>query len=179
LLLQTEEEKQIVDLTKKIEAEGANLKSALLSFLKSEAAEYVSQYINSTVKAGLSNNTTNGFSVFVQAKLAAEAEALKTQSKKDEKAEKMVRITKYLKAYASQIDRLFGLHAMLAKAKGLVISKLSLTQTVSTFIADKDGYRPTAPEGFVAVCGKTCSIVKLVDRNEFSRNNFNLAKEWK
>jgi len=179
LLLQTEEEKQIVDLTKKIEAEGANLKSALLSFLKSEAAEYVSQYINSTVKAGLSNNTTNGFSVFVQAKLAAEAEALKTQSKKDEKAEKMVRITKYLKAYASQIDRLFGLHSMLAKAKGLVISKLSLTQTVSTFIADKDGYRPTAPEGFVAVCGKTCSIVKLVDRNEFSRNNFNLAKEWK
>jgi hypothetical protein len=179
LLLQTSEEKQIVELTKKIEAEGANLKSALLSFLKSEAAEYVSQYINSTVKAGLSNNTTNGFSVFVQAKLAAEAEALKTQSKKDEKAEKMVRITKYLKAYASQIDRLFALHAMLAKAKGLVISKLSLTQTVSTFIADKDGYRPTAPEGFVAVCGKTCSIVKLVDRNEFSRNNFNLAKEWK
>jgi len=179
LLLQTAEEKQIAVLTKQIEAEAKNLKSALGSFNKSEASEYVSQYINATVRAGLSNNTTNGLATFIQARLATEVDALKTEAKKKEKQEKGARITKYLQAYASQIDKLFALHALIAKAKSLVISKLSLTQSVSTFIADKDGYRPTAPEGFVAVCGKTCSIVKLVDRNEFSKNNFNLAKEWK
>lgn len=179
MLLQTAEQRQISELTKKIEGEANNLKSALSSFLNSEASDYVAQYVNSTVKAGVSNNTANGLAVFIQARLAAESEALKTQAKKDERAEKNARITKYLKAYSSQIDRLFALHGMIAKAKGLVISKLALTQTVSTFIADKDGYRPTAPEGFVAVCGNTCQIVKLVDRNEFSRNNFNLAKEWK
>jgi hypothetical protein len=179
MLLQSAEEKQFVDLVAKIEANAGSMKSALVSFLKSEAAEYVAQYVNATVKAGLSNNTANGLAVFIQSRIAAEVEALKTDAKKKEKQEKVARITKYLKAYASQIDLLFGLHAMIAKAKAMIISKLSLTQTVSTFIGDKDGYRPTAPEGFVAVCGKTCRIVKLVDRNEFSRNNFNLAKEWK
>ena len=179
MLLQSQEEKQFKDLVAKIEAEAGQIKSALVSFLKSEAAEYVAQYVNATVRAGLSNNTTNGLATFIQARLATEADALKTDAKKKEKQEKGARITKYLQAYASQIDRLFALHATIARAKALVISKLSLTQTVSTFIGDKDGYRPTAPEGFVAVCGKTCRIVKLVDRNEFSRNNFNLAKEWK
>lgn len=179
MLLQSQEEKQFKDLVAKIEAEAGQIKSALVSFLKSEAAEYVAQYVNATVRAGLSNNTTNGLATFIQARLATEADALKTDAKKKEKQEKGARITKYLQAYASQIDRLFSLHATIARAKALVISKLSLTQTVSTFIGDKDGYRPTAPEGFVAVCGKTCRIVKLVDRNEFSRNNFNLAKEWK
>jgi hypothetical protein len=32
---------------------------------------------------------------------------------------------------------------------------------------------------FVAVCGDTCQMIKLVDRIEFARANFNLAKDWK
>jgi hypothetical protein len=40
------------------------------------------------------------------------------------------------------------------------------------------GYKVTAPEGFVAVDVLKGNAVKLVDRLEFSQNNFNAAKAW-
>jgi hypothetical protein len=39
------------------------------------------------------------------------------------------------------------------------------------------GYRVTAPEGYVAV-DKVAGAVKLVDRLEFSRQNFTMPKGW-
>ena len=43
-------------------------------------------------------------------------------------------------------------------------------------IEDEDGYRVTSPEGFVAI--KNGTAMKLVDRLEFSRANFTVAKNW-
>ena len=45
------------------------------------------------------------------------------------------------------------------------------------FIRTDSGYRVTAPEGFVAT-DKIGNVVKLVDRLEFSRANFTIAKDW-
>ena len=39
------------------------------------------------------------------------------------------------------------------------------------------GYKATNVEGFVAI-DKLGKAVKLVDRLEFSQNNFNAAKAW-
>jgi hypothetical protein len=48
-----------------------------------------------------------------------------------------------------------------------------------TFIQDNEGFKVTNPEGFVAVDKlKSDQYVKLVDRLEFSRQNFNAAKNW-
>ena len=40
-----------------------------------------------------------------------------------------------------------------------------------------NGYKVTAPEGFVAV-DRAAGAVKLVDRLEFSRANFTAEKDW-
>ncbi len=40
------------------------------------------------------------------------------------------------------------------------------------------GFRVTAPEGFVAIDTLKGGAVKLVDRLEFSMQNFNAAKNW-
>ena len=40
-----------------------------------------------------------------------------------------------------------------------------------------NGYKVVNPEGFVAI-DKTGGAVKLVDRLEFSYNNFNAVKNW-
>jgi hypothetical protein len=40
-----------------------------------------------------------------------------------------------------------------------------------------DGYKVTNPEGYVAV-DRVRGAVKLVDRLEFSRANFNVARDW-
>ena len=45
-----------------------------------------------------------------------------------------------------------------------------------TFVETSNGYKVTAPEGYVAISGG--SAVKLIDRLEFSNLNFNLPKNW-
>ena len=51
-------------------------------------------------------------------------------------------------------------------------------ENIGTFIKTDDGYKVTAPEGFVAI-GHDGGAVKLVDRIEFSRQNFAATKPWK
>ena len=40
------------------------------------------------------------------------------------------------------------------------------------------GYKTTGAEGYVAIDKLGGGAVKLVDRLEFSRANFNMAKDW-
>ena len=68
-------------------------------------------------------------------------------------------------------------HVSLANAKNFLIQKLSQIQSIGHFIRTPNGYRVTNPEGFVAVDRKA-GAVKLVDRLEFSRANFTIAKDW-
>ena len=48
---------------------------------------------------------------------------------------------------------------------------------ISTFIKTKDGFKVTSPEGYV-VADSSQRAVKLVDRLEFSFNNFTAIKNW-
>ena len=47
------------------------------------------------------------------------------------------------------------------------------------FIRTSDGYRVTSPEGFDAIDKIKGNAYKLVDRLEFSRANFTVAKNWR
>jgi len=62
-------------------------------------------------------------------------------------------------------------------AKTMVIRKLQQAEGIGTFLRTPNGYRVTAPEGFVAIdhVGKA---LKLVDRLEFSKANFTVDKNW-
>ena len=67
---------------------------------------------------------------------------------------------------------------MLIACKILILRKLEQVNTMTkTFLQDDDGFRVANPEGFVAV-DKKAGAVKLVDRLEFSRANFTIAKDW-
>jgi hypothetical protein len=50
--------------------------------------------------------------------------------------------------------------------------------TISAFQKTASGYKVTGPEGFVAVDHMSNKAIKLVNRLEFSRNNFNAIKSW-
>jgi hypothetical protein len=60
----------------------------------------------------------------------------------------------------------------------MLLQKMQQVENIGTFIKTDDGYRVTAPEGFVAI-GHDGGAVKLVDRIEFSRQNFAATKSWK
>jgi len=68
-------------------------------------------------------------------------------------------------------------HITLGVAKNTLLQKMSQVQSIGNFIRTSTGYRVTAPEGYVAV-DKVAGAIKLVDRLEFSRQNFTMPKGW-
>ena len=68
-------------------------------------------------------------------------------------------------------------HITLGTCKNTLLQKMSQIQSIGNFIRTGRGYRVTAPEGYVAV-DKVAGAIKLVDRLEFSRQNFTMPKGW-
>ena len=68
-------------------------------------------------------------------------------------------------------------HITIGVAKQTLLQKMNQIQSIGNFIRTPTGYRVTAPEGYVAV-DKVAGAVKLVDRLEFSRQNFTMPKGW-
>ena len=79
--------------------------------------------------------------------------------------------------YKKDLYYVIATYITLQTAKTLIIRKLERAENIGTFIRTPNGYRVTAPEGFVAIdhIGKA---TKLVDRLEFSRANFQVDKNW-
>ena len=68
-------------------------------------------------------------------------------------------------------------HITLGNCKNTLLQKMNQIQSIGNFIRTSKGYRVTAPEGYVAV-DRVAGAVKLVDRLEFSRQNFTMPKGW-
>jgi len=68
-------------------------------------------------------------------------------------------------------------HITLANAKNTLLRKMNQIQSIGHFLRTPNGYKVTAPEGYVAV-DRVAGAVKLVDRLEFSRQNFTMPKGW-
>jgi len=68
-------------------------------------------------------------------------------------------------------------HITLANAKNTLLQKMSQIQSIGNFLRTSTGYKVTAPEGYVAV-DSVAGAIKLVDRLEFSRQNFTMPKGW-
>ncbi len=65
-------------------------------------------------------------------------------------------------------------------AKLTLINKLSQLSGLKAFVRTNKGYRVTDQEGFVCIDKLGGNAVKLVDRMEFSYNNFSpeILKGW-
>tara|TARA_B110000285_G_scaffold227276_1_gene288336 strand:- start:472 stop:1674 length:1203 start_codon:yes stop_codon:yes gene_type:complete len=66
----------------------------------------------------------------------------------------------------------------LVEAKLMIIKKMDSAKGLAkTFVKTDTGLKVVAPEGYVAI-DKTGGAVKIVDKMEFSFNNFTVAKNW-
>ena len=68
-------------------------------------------------------------------------------------------------------------HITLGNAKDTLLRKMNQIQSIGHFLRTPNGYKVTAPEGYVAV-DKVAGAIKFVDRLEFSRANFTMPKGW-
>ena len=84
---------------------------------------------------------------------------------------------RFIDSNASSLYFAIASHKSLMRAKDFLVRKLSQIQSIGHFLKTPNGYRVTAPEGYVAV-DRVAGAVKLVDRMEFSRANFTMDKNW-
>ena len=82
----------------------------------------------------------------------------------------------FIKSNQSAIYMAIASHISLQRAKIFLLQKMNQIQSIGSFIKTDSGFKVTAPEGFVALSSK--GAVKLVDRLEFSKANFTIAKDW-
>ena len=115
---------------------------------------------------------------YVDVKMQKNIDSVKTQKTKDAKQKIKVDFIRFLSSNKGSLKIVFDMQNLLTDAKNSIIRKLEKARGVmDTFIRTDNGYRVTAPEGFVAI-DQMGDAVKLVDRMEFSRANFNAAKNW-
>ena len=77
------------------------------------------------------------------------------------------------------LEYVITLQSHLVNAKMGIVKKLnSVKGLTDTFIKTSNGFKVVNPEGYVAIDRVSGDAVKLVDRMEFSFNNFTAAKAW-
>ena len=136
-------------------------------------------YFNQVIRGGKIDNAegiAKGYVKFVTDKYDQEIAKKKTPKSQKEWQDRKTKAIQYLNSNKSiMISALSGFKNLIT-AKEQVINKLKKIEGVGTFLEDENGYRVTSPEGFVAI--KDGAAIKLVDRLEFSRANFTVAKDW-
>jgi hypothetical protein len=86
----------------------------------------------------------------------------------------------FYKQNKNELKKIFDLQNVLVRAKNMIIKKLqTIKDNISQYMkTDEGGFRVTTPEGFVAVDRLGTKALKLIDRLEFSRENFTAKKDW-
>ena len=141
----------------------------------------IKTYNNTKVREGQAIRDTRahvaGLISWVEAKLNKEVLAAKKADTKQKRIKEKNEVIRFYRSNAVQLKAIFDLMNMIVEAKLMIIRKLETIRSIGTFVRTDDGFRITAPEGFVAVdhIGKA---LKLVDRLEFSHKNFTAQKNW-
>tara|TARA_B100000902_G_scaffold200838_1_gene191387 strand:- start:561 stop:1760 length:1200 start_codon:yes stop_codon:yes gene_type:complete len=136
-------------------------------------------YFNQVIRGGnvpSAEGIAAGYINFVTSKYDDEIKKKKTEKSQQEWQRRKVDALAYLNNNKSVMIHTFTGFKDLISAKEQVINKLTKIEGVGTFLEDEKGYRVTSPEGFVAIMDG--QAIKLVDRLEFSRANFTVAKDW-
>jgi len=83
-----------------------------------------------------------------------------------------------IKSSLKTLEQVVDFMRFLIEAKMMIIKKMdSATGIAKTFVKTDKGLKVVSPEGYVAI-DKTGGAVKIVDKMEFSFNNFTVAKNW-
>ena len=142
----------------------------------------IKTFNNTKVRAGEKiKNTlqhTNELIRTVETKLNQGVLEAKLEKTKKRKITEKNEIMRFYRTNANELKKIFDLQNLIVDAKLMVIRKLEELKDIGTFIKTDDGFRITAPEGFVAVDRLKGNAVKLVDRLEFAHANFNAQKNW-
>ena len=104
---------------------------------------------------------------------------VKTPAAKNKYQKQQREYVREFRKHASNLGNVILFQNLMIDAKMQIVKKLnSVKGLTDTFIRTANGYKVTNPEGYVAIDRVKGNAVKLVDRMEFSYNNFTAIKAW-
>jgi hypothetical protein len=154
-------------------------------FGKTEIATNANIYINDLVKKGEKFTSRNkaiaGFIDFLRKRYnpaIAKLKSEKGKARKQASLDDLINTIQRTKNIAGTLAYALQWHDDVSDIKRILVKKMETVNSIPAFIKTPTGYKVTGPEGFVAIDTLSNKAVKLVDRLEFSRNNFNAVKSW-
>jgi hypothetical protein len=145
----------------------------------------IETYNNTFVRRGEiigdSGRHVSGLINWVKARYQKEIDAKKTEKGKFSQQKKLDEILTFFSPQNKEsLKLIFDLQKLIVLAKLKLINSLNKLQNIQTFVKTRNGFKVTGAEGFVAIDTLGGDAVKIVDRMEFSYNNFspNILKGW-
>ena len=139
-------------------------------------------YNNSKVRQGQkitnAKSHATGYLTWVEDAFQKQIDKLKTPKNKEALEVKKKETIRELKKHTTNLTNIITFQNHIVDAKMGIVSKLNTVKSIGTFIKTSNGFKAVNPEGYVAIDRTTGGAVKLVDRMEFSFNNFTAIKAW-
>ena len=163
------------------------IESTTLKQLKSnpDLSKFILEYNNHFIRKGVLPNRNENQSLniieWISYKYIKQIDKLKTEEGKGRKQDKLNEIIDFFNENNKKnLDMLYQLYFLIIETKLILINAFSSLEEVKTFVKTADGYKVSNHEGFVAVKSDKRNAIKLIDRLEFSYNNFSkdIIKGW-
>lgn len=171
------ESKKLETLLKTTESTGRKIKWL---DIPEEMYGYLNTFINSLIREGRFVNDPHeeydNFIHWVLAKGQKAIEGMKSEKGRQKKQEGLDTLMTNVENGRISMLNIFILTKKLEQAKKMFIDKYNAAIKTKQFITDENGnLKVTAPEGYVAV-DHLGNMIKFVDRLEFSKANFSVAR---
>ena len=157
-----------------------NLQNSLTGTL---AGASLKTYNNSKVRAGeiIKNPKQHavGYVKWVEMSIQKQIDKVKSVAGKEKYKKIQKEYMREFSKHTNNLTQVITFQNLLVDAKMQIVKKLnSVKGLTDTFIKTSNGFKVTNPEGYVAIDRVSGGAVKLVDRMEFSFNNFTAIKAW-
>jgi len=162
------------------------LGSADFAAVSGEYKALMMQYVNARIRRGdtqiddvqsFATDFTQWYNDYIQKEIAKLKNQDPASPAVKSRTDKIDAQNKFVSDNMTGIASALEVYKDIIALKNMLISKLNKVDSIKSLLRTDTGYTVTNPEGFVAI-GSDSGAVKLVDRMEFSKNNFNAVKNW-
>lgn len=150
-----------------------------------QLAQHIETYNNTYVRKGQvigdSGRHVSGLIKWIRSRYQKEIDSRKTERGKTAQRDKLNALLDFFSVKnKAGLIKMFDLQKVIVLAKLKLINTLNKLAKVKTFVKTRNGYKVTGEEGYVAIDKIGGDAVKIVDRMEFSYNNFSpdILKGW-
>ena len=138
---------------------------------------YFNTYVRQGRRVTSATRFVQDFKAYFEGEVMKAVDKVKQPKTKAAKLKKLYEGMEFIENNENALMKTVGLYTTLQNAKLFFIRKLERGEELRTYLRTEDGYKVTAPEGYVAI-REDSTAVKLVDRLSFSVANFNVSKDW-